>query len=438
MHRGGAARDRGGRRQVLAPDVAAGQDRVVYQRVERHRLVVHHRTLLRGHVEAAEGGPAGGIGDGHVERQVPGEVSGRVERDLVGFQAEHGRRHHHAALVRHHRRQVLEVEVERGGALRHRNVEGEDVDRVAHPGQAGVAGVDHQAAELVDLPGRRMVARYPFGEQQHGVAGLADRDGLVRGEDVAVEVGGVDPERDGAGKGVVHRRLDRRHRRGRLRLRRVLGQRAGRSGCGEEACGQGGPGDAAQQAAAVAGNGGPDDHVAGSLSVRLHHATKRIMLQQPGTSSRQGWRAVRRQASRHRTGQGWIGMIEKHDDTAAPGSVSRRGVLQGGAASAIAVAATGGWVRGGRRAAGGGGGGAVPGAAAGGDGTGAGDGERRGARADAGRAHHAAGHAARAPAPHRVEEGLRPRAVRRLHGDRGRAAHQQLPEPGGDERRPGT
>ncbi len=31
-------------------------------------------------------------------------------------------------------------------------------------------------------------------------------------------------------------------------------------------------------------------------------------------------------------------MVEKHDDTAVPGSVSRRGLLQGGAASAIAVA----------------------------------------------------------------------------------------------------
>ena len=53
---------------------------------------------------------------------------------------------------------------------------------------------------------------------------------------------------------------------------------------------------------------------------------------------------------------------------------------------------------------------------------------------DARHAHHAARRAARAPAADRHEEGLRPRPVRRLHGDRRRPAHQLLPDARGDAR----
>ena len=47
---------------------------------------------------------------------------------------------------------------------------------------------------------------------------------------------------------------------------------------------------------------------------------------------------------------------------------------------------------------------------------------------------HPARRAARAPASHRHQEGLRPRPVRRLHGDRRRAADQFLPDARGDAR----
>ena len=57
-------------------------------------------------------------------------------------------------------------------------------------------------------------------------------------------------------------------------------------------------------------------------------------------------------------------------------------------------------------------------------------GERHGTRARTRHAHHAARRLARAPASHRHQEGLRPRPVRRLHGDRRRAADQFLPDAG--------
>ena len=53
--------------------------------------------------------------------------------------------------------------------------------------------------------------------------------------------------------------------------------------------------------------------------------------------------------------------------------------------------------------------------------------QRNRASADARSAHHAARRSARAPASHRIEEGLRPRPVRRLHGADGRQAREILP-----------
>ena len=53
--------------------------------------------------------------------------------------------------------------------------------------------------------------------------------------------------------------------------------------------------------------------------------------------------------------------------------------------------------------------------------------QRNRASADARSAHHAARRSARAPASHRLEERLRPRPVRRLHGADGRQAREIVP-----------
>ncbi len=71
--------------------------------------------------------------------------------------------------------------------------------------------------------------------------------------------------------------------------------------------------------------------------------------------------------------------------------------------------------------------------------------QRHGARTRPRYPHHPAGRAARASAPQRHQEGLRPRPVRRLHGACGRPPRGVVPEPGGDapgcrgdhDRRPG-
>src|ERR1700761_5960502 len=63
------------------------------------------------------------------------------------------------------------------------------------------------------------------------------------------------------------------------------------------------------------------------------------------------------------------------------------------------------------------------------------DGQRPAAHAGTRHAHHAARRPARTPAPDRHEERLRPRPVRRLYGDRRRAAHQLVPDAGGDASR---
>ena len=68
------------------------------------------------------------------------------------------------------------------------------------------------------------------------------------------------------------------------------------------------------------------------------------------------------------------------------------------------------------------------------DRTGFPEGERRAAEPRGRHPHDAARCAARASPPHRHQEGLRPRPVRRLHGDRRRAAHQFVPDARGHAR----
>ncbi len=84
----------------------------------------------------------------------------------------------------------MELQLQRpGGRV---DMEGEDIDGIAHPFDALAARPDDQAGEFVELAGGRMVAGQPLREEQDQRPGLGDRNGLMHLEDAPADVGRVD------------------------------------------------------------------------------------------------------------------------------------------------------------------------------------------------------------------------------------------------------
>jgi hypothetical protein len=137
-------------------------------------------------------------------------MPGRVQHGGEELQVEHARGHHHPALASAGRGEEIELRGDLGHALRHVEVEGEDIERIALPLQFAVARLEHQPGDLVDRIAWRVPARHPCRIQQ-GQRARGDRDGLFDLEDALAEVGGVDVQPDRAGRvGHVARRRDRR------------------------------------------------------------------------------------------------------------------------------------------------------------------------------------------------------------------------------------
>ena len=177
--------------EIDALEILARVDRRIDQVVVVDRLEVDRVAIPRGHVQCRAGLPAHRQFHAGFGLDLAGVVAGRIQRHGIPLQVEHLRGHHHAALAAILRREVLERHVHAARALRHVDMEGVHVERIARPRQHLAIGLDHQSGHLVDRTGRRMVAGKPLRVKQGERAGGGDRHGLVHAEDPVRHVGGV-------------------------------------------------------------------------------------------------------------------------------------------------------------------------------------------------------------------------------------------------------
>ena len=98
------------------------------------------------------------------------------------------------------------------------DVEGVDVERIAHPLELLAVRGDLDAGDILDVVARAVSARHPLRIKQDEIAGAGDGHALVDPEDAARDVGRVDRQLDRAGIGNVARRRDRVDLGDRLRL----------------------------------------------------------------------------------------------------------------------------------------------------------------------------------------------------------------------------
>jgi hypothetical protein len=170
----------GTRIEIDALEIFAGVDRRVDEVVVIDRLEVHGVAIFRSDLQAPAELPARRQLHARIGLDLARVVTGRIQRHCVPLQIEHFRRHHHAALAHVLRRQILELDFHRRGALRHIHVEGVDVVLIAHPRQRLAVGLHRQAGELVDRTGRRMVARNPLWIEQVSGPGAAGTTSCTR------------------------------------------------------------------------------------------------------------------------------------------------------------------------------------------------------------------------------------------------------------------
>ena len=138
--------------------------------------------------------------DGRGDRDLPREIAGWIQADRIPLEAEQIGRHHDPPLVTIGRRGKLEGELQRLHALGHVDVEGIHVDRVARPADrlTLVAG-DDQPGQLVELAGRRVMARQPFRVEQDHRPRLRHRNRLLHPEDALAGIRRINVERQRAG-----------------------------------------------------------------------------------------------------------------------------------------------------------------------------------------------------------------------------------------------
>ena len=119
------------------------------------------------------------------------------------------------------------IEADGQGTVGRLDMEGEEVDRVARPGEAVRAVRELEPDDIADRPGRPVLARDPARENERARAGLPERQHFGCVEDAARRVGQVDGQRHaprglGVGASAGRRSLRRARRRG--------ARRAGRGG----------------------------------------------------------------------------------------------------------------------------------------------------------------------------------------------------------------
>ena len=239
--------------QPLAPVIAPGEDRGVDQGLVGHGAIGQAVAGSGGDVERGRRAPAGGIGDDRLDRDSAGEIAGRVERHLLPLQVQHVGGHRHPALAGIGRREMLEFDAQRSGALGHVDVEGVDVGGIAPPLDGAAVGGDPKAGDRVDRSARSVIARKPFRIEQGQRPRSGDGDRFDDPVDAAAGVAGVDLEAQGTGIRHVARRGHGGFHRQRL------------GNCRAD-LGEGGHGDA--------GGGGEQDETHGADSERRRGLSK--------------------------------------------------------------------------------------------------------------------------------------------------------------------
>ena len=184
--------------QVEAFEVAARVDGGVDQIDQRQRLkavqiALGRRGLQRAGVLPARRQPQAGF-----ETDAARIVAGRIQQQARPLHRHQLGGHRHPALVVGGGRKRLELDIERGDACGHFQMERINVQRIASPFDALAVAGDDQTRELVDRAGGRVVAGYPLRIPEFQRAGL-DRDALAHLVDATGHVGGVDGELDRAG-----------------------------------------------------------------------------------------------------------------------------------------------------------------------------------------------------------------------------------------------
>ena len=107
-----------------------------------------------------------------------------------------------AALVLGRRRNILEFDFDRGNALRNRDMEGEDVERVAHPLERLAVGGHPDTRDILDVAARAVAAGDPLWVKQNEIAGARHRHAFVDTENSTRDVAGVDRQLHRPGNGM--------------------------------------------------------------------------------------------------------------------------------------------------------------------------------------------------------------------------------------------
>lgn len=135
--------------QIELAEIASGIDRGVNERIEGRGVEMRLVTIDPGAKGRADL-PAMRNTHGGLNRDPTGEISGRIERNLIPLHIDDGRRHDHAALARRNRCQELEVKVQCRRARGDRDMEGCNVNRIALPLQRAAVALYMQAGKLLD------------------------------------------------------------------------------------------------------------------------------------------------------------------------------------------------------------------------------------------------------------------------------------------------
>ena len=203
-----------GRVQLDAAAVGAGEQGRIGQGVQADRLEA--QAIEAGgcwaraavHAQGAGLGPAGRQGHLGLHLDGAGVVAGRVEQHADPLQVQHLGRHHHPAAFALHRAQELEGQVQLAHTSRHLDMKSKGVHRVAQPGQFLRAGLDLEAGQAVHRAVGAMGTGQVTRKQQGQAPGLHGQL-LAHLENVAIQIGGINLDADGAQVGLV---LGRRNR----------------------------------------------------------------------------------------------------------------------------------------------------------------------------------------------------------------------------------
>ncbi len=181
--------------------VTAGEERRVDQHLERH-LVEGERAGAGQRAQRCCRLEAGGQPDGWLHADCRQPMPRRIQQQRRPVEVDEVAAHRVAAAGAAYRREVLEVDLERARVLGHFDVQRLDLDRVALPRQAAIAGADHEAGDLRHVAERSMGTGNPARDQQRQRTGR-HRQRLVHAHDAVIEVGGVDRKGYRAGIGLV-------------------------------------------------------------------------------------------------------------------------------------------------------------------------------------------------------------------------------------------